>query len=253
MSKRIPVPPEVCRLDGAVCPGISSPHRFYVAYPVVSGVQPCLLAVDQPNGITSLDDAPTVLPTDAPYFIQDAGKPNYGNYLSLIQYELRAEIDELQSSREWGWATNQRYIEQPFRSKEHNSLLDAIECFLQAARNNLPSALQPTAAMLANRRENADVWFLETKFDRAVQDRRPKNWKTIERWPEWNKRKLRLFARFLENLADLNQPEPNNRADFENALEAFKQRYLFLRLKLPVGCRSQRRGLRREWAKRGWH
>jgi hypothetical protein len=199
-----------------------------------------------------VDDALTVLPTDAPYFIQDQGEPNYGNYLSLIKYELCAKIDELQSSREWGRATNQRYTEPPFRTVEHTSLLNAIDSFLQAAGNNLPSNLQPPAAVLASTRDRANVWFLEHKFMFVVHKRRPENWNVIERWPDWEKRKLRLLDHLIEHLIDLNQPEPDNPKDFENALEAFKQRYLFLRLKLSPECRGERGYLKREWARRVW-
>jgi hypothetical protein len=69
-------------LDGAICPEISLAHRHYVACPVVEGVQPCLIEVNQPNGKTSIDDALIVLPTDAPHFLRDVGQPQLRHRLT---------------------------------------------------------------------------------------------------------------------------------------------------------------------------
>ena len=64
MSNRIPIPSDVCSLDGAIRPGISISHWDYVTCSVGEGVECCLFKVRQSDETTTFEDALTVPPTE---------------------------------------------------------------------------------------------------------------------------------------------------------------------------------------------
>lgn len=248
LSKRIPEIPAVCVLVGARSAGFEKPPVHYVAAPAAPGIQPCLIEVDRP-GEKFLAGTLTVLPRDAPHTLANPAPENYGHFLSLIRQTLVKEISRMNHQPRFKEMAAASYTEPPFRSEPLSELIELVRECVGEGEGTEP-ALGPTAyeRLQEGVARSVKEWVLDHHCYGEVEIKYEDNWRMIASWPDWEKRRLTLFQRLLEDLEKQGRTASSRKQQMKKLMERFKQRHLYLRLECSV--RSKKRELRREFASR---
>jgi hypothetical protein len=231
-KKQIPEPGKICILNGAVSPRYPEPQEHYVPYPPLAGLQPCLIiAQDEMCG------ALVVLPTDPPH--SDPQQcPIYAWYLALIRHEFEKEIEEGRTTDVLDASAACAY-EPPFRSQQVNELIEGVEKFLSAAKNYLPGNLTSAASELKRIKRRAERWTPIYHLPYEMTEGRQKNWRIIERYPEWERLGMTPRERIDEYLQYFGERLSSDKELRSLQLNAFGHRCRYLRCQCTVKAKRR--------------
>jgi hypothetical protein len=153
--------------------------------------------------------------------------------MSLREKSLTGEL-----RRFWRQAEHTKPIP-PFRSQQANELIDGVEKFLGAAKNHLPRNLTAVAGELERIKGSAARWTPVYHLAYDMTDGRKRNWRIIERYPEWERRGMAPGERFDEYLQHFGERPPLDKKVRSDAINAFGHRCRFLRCRCTVKAKRR--------------
>jgi hypothetical protein len=198
---------QVAQLQGAFSTEFEDAHAHFIRMPVVSGVQPCLIELQQLDGTVRLTDALTVVPRSVPH--QIAVDPIYAAFLDLVAHEYRKDVAIAKAK-----ASNQRlatieYSAPPFVCSAQTELRQRVFAAVEGLQRN-PNISSHQRQVVASAIHSATAEFLWHPHHLQVgrtSKQRKEAWAILARLDEWEMQKpARWNERLVQFYEDLGKP-----------------------------------------------
>ena len=196
-------PDRIALLDHAYSPEFLESQRHFVVYPVKPGLQACLIEETHPNGVIRIIDALTVVPDDV-YHSAPNRHPVYACWLGVIANFYKQDIKKFAGLELVKRFAKQTERQRPFRSTRQHVLREAVKQLVSEWSNGQPS--KPDAVCFQTWKDYeaalqiTTCWYTQhLKIDEASKvcvDQ----WRILEMWERWEKRKLPWGERAREYL-----------------------------------------------------
>lgn len=186
-------PARIALLEHAYSPEVFEPQRHFVAYPVQSGLQACLIEEKQPNGTFRIVDALTMVPDDVRHSTPNQHQV-YACWLGVIASFYKADIAALKDSARVQTLKKRTEYQPPFRSGRLHALAQAVQRLADewsSGQQTKPIAVshgtwdEYKAGLMA-----ADCWHTQHLKVGEAAKTCVDQWRILGLWQSWEKRQL---------------------------------------------------------------
>ena len=242
--RRIPEIKQTCFLKGVLVPPLAEQVRVCVEYPVRSGIQPALLIDLRQTAASAIIDSIVILPKDLRY--EPPTTDLHCNYLGLVAHASTRRLAKLRENPLlYSWRSEER-VAFPFRSIALGDVLFELRKELRSGRS-----IQVARAMQSLRTSwaRASRVALPHVHDAASAKAYPRDWWILDRWTDWEARRLAMYDRYVEFRSRFGGDEPNSVTTYKRIVNTFTKRCsTFLRLKFEAKKdRKRLKRLRLDW------